>query len=54
MIGDPDEGEVPEVFMGTGARYVPLSLKKMAKAIPGSWTNMVALGLAGRPGGHPR
>ena len=47
MIGDPDEGEVPEVFMSTGARYVPLPLKKMAKAIPGSWTNMVALGLAG-------
>ena len=47
MIGDPDEGEVPEVFRARGARYVPLPLKKMAKAIPGSWINMVALGLAG-------
>ena len=47
MIGDPDEGEAPEIFKETGARYVPLPLKKMAKAIPGSWTNMVALGLAG-------
>jgi 2-oxoglutarate ferredoxin oxidoreductase subunit alpha len=47
MIGDPDEGEVPEIFRNTGARHVPLSLKRMAKAIPGSWTNMVALGLAG-------
>jgi 2-oxoglutarate/2-oxoacid ferredoxin oxidoreductase subunit alpha len=47
MIGDPDEGETPEVFKNSGARYVPLPLKKMAKAIPGSWTNMVALGLAG-------
>lgn len=47
MIGDPDEGEVPEIFKCTGARYVPLPLKKMAKAIPGSWINMVALGLAG-------
>ncbi len=47
MIGDPDEGEAPEVFRTTGARYVPLPLKKMAKAIPGSWTNMIALGLAG-------
>ena len=47
MIGDPDEGEAPEIFKNTGARYVPLPLKKMAKAIPGSWTNMVALGLAG-------
>jgi 2-oxoglutarate ferredoxin oxidoreductase subunit alpha len=53
MIGDPDEGETPEVFKNTGARYVPLSLKKMAKAIPGSWTNMVALGLAGALAGIP-
>jgi 2-oxoglutarate ferredoxin oxidoreductase subunit alpha len=47
LIGDPDEGEPPEVFAATGARYVPLSLKKMAKAIPGSWVNMIALGLSG-------
>jgi 2-oxoglutarate/2-oxoacid ferredoxin oxidoreductase subunit alpha len=53
LIGDPDEGEAPEVFKATGARYVPLSLKKMAKAIPGSWTNMIALGLAGALGGIP-
>ena len=53
MIGDPDEGETPDVFKDTGARYVPLSLKKMAKAIPGSWTNMVALGLAGALAGIP-
>ncbi|HVS55955.1 MAG TPA: 2-oxoacid:acceptor oxidoreductase family protein, partial [Casimicrobiaceae bacterium] len=53
MIGDPDEGETPEVFKNTDARYVPLSLKKMAKAIPGSWTNMVALGLAGALAGIP-
>jgi 2-oxoglutarate ferredoxin oxidoreductase subunit alpha len=53
MIGDPDEGEAPDVFKNTGARYVPLSLKKMAKAIPGSWTNMIALGLAGTLAGVP-
>ena len=47
MIGDPDEGEAPEVFRNTGARYYPLPLKKTAKGIAGSWTNMVALGLAG-------
>jgi len=47
MIGDPDEGEAPEVFRATGARYFPLPLKKTAKGIAGSWTNMVALGLAG-------
>src|SRR6266536_1950911 len=53
MIGDPDEGEAPEVFRQSGARYVPLSLKKMTKAIPGSWPNMVALGLAGALAGVP-
>jgi 2-oxoglutarate ferredoxin oxidoreductase subunit alpha len=47
LIGDPDEGEAPAIFRNSGARVVPLPLKKMAKAIPGSWTNMVALGLAG-------
>lgn len=54
LIGDPDEGEPPEVFTATGARYVPLSLKKMAKAIPGSWVNMVALGLSGTLAGLPQ
>jgi 2-oxoglutarate ferredoxin oxidoreductase subunit alpha len=47
MIGDPDEGEAPEVFRNAGARYFPLPLKKTAKGIAGSWTNMVALGVAG-------
>ena len=53
MIGDPDEGEAPEVFKRTGAHYVPLPLKKMTKAIPGGWPNMVALGLAGALAGSP-
>ncbi len=53
LIGDPDEGDAPEVFKATGARYQPLSMKKMAKAIPGSWVNMVALGLAGTLAGLP-
>ncbi len=53
MIGDPGEGDAPEVFKNTGARYVPLPLKKMAKAIPGSWTNMIAFGLAGALAGIP-
>ena len=47
VVGDATEGEVPEVFRGAGARAFPLPLKKMAKAIPGSWINMLALGLAG-------
>ena len=53
MIGDPDEGEPPEVFKASGARLVPLPLKQMAKAIPGAWTNMVALGIAGALAGIP-
>lgn len=53
LIGDPDEGEAPEVFKATGARYAPLGLKKMAKAIPGSWVNMIALGLSGTLAGLP-
>ncbi|HWD15929.1 MAG TPA: 2-oxoacid:acceptor oxidoreductase subunit alpha, partial [Casimicrobiaceae bacterium] len=47
VIGDANEGDVPEVFRATGARGFPLPLKKMAKAIMGSWINMLALGLAG-------
>ena len=53
LIGDPDEGDVPDAFKATGARFVPRSLKKTAKGIPGSWTNMVALGLAGALSGIP-
>ncbi|MCC7325876.1 MAG: 2-oxoacid:acceptor oxidoreductase subunit alpha [Burkholderiales bacterium] len=54
LIGDPDEGTAPEVFTAAGARYAMLPLKKMAKAIPGSWTNMVALGVAGALAGIER
>ena len=46
MIGDPDQSEPPEVFVKRGARYTPLPFKQMAKALPGSWPNMIALGLA--------
>jgi 2-oxoglutarate ferredoxin oxidoreductase subunit alpha len=53
MIGDPEQGEPPELFKNTGARYLPLPLKKMAKAIPGSWANMIALGVAGTLAGIP-
>ena len=53
VIGDADEGDAPEVFAASGARCVALPLKKMAKAIPGSWVNMLALGLAGGLAGIP-
>ena len=47
IVGDSDGGEAPDVFRSTGARYFPLPLKQTAKGIKGSWTNMVALGVAG-------
>lgn len=53
IVGDPDEGEPPEVFRASGARCVALPFKKTAKAIAGSWTNMVALGVAGSLAGIP-
>jgi 2-oxoglutarate ferredoxin oxidoreductase subunit alpha len=46
LVGDPAHGEPPEVFLRSGARYVPVPLKKLAgEAAPGAWPNMVALGL---------
>ena len=53
VIGDADGGEPPPVFLASGARSVALPLKKMAKALPGSWINMLALGLAGTLAGLP-
>jgi len=53
LIGDADEGEVPDVFKASGAQIVRLPLKKTAKARPGSWINMLALGLAGAWAGVP-
>jgi 2-oxoglutarate ferredoxin oxidoreductase subunit alpha len=53
MIGDPDQSEPPEVFVKRGAQYTPLPFKQMAKALPGSWPNMIALGLAAGLAGLP-
>jgi 2-oxoglutarate ferredoxin oxidoreductase subunit alpha len=53
VIGDSDEGAVPEVFTRSGARIIALPLKKTAKAIPGCWVNMLALGIAGALAGLP-
>ncbi len=51
LIGDPAAGPPPEVFARTGARYVPISLKKLAGEVAGAWPNMVAFGvLAGLMG----
>ena len=53
VIGDADEGETPEVFARSGARCLALPLKKRAKAIAGSWSNMLVLGLVGGLVGLP-
>jgi 2-oxoglutarate/2-oxoacid ferredoxin oxidoreductase subunit alpha len=47
MIGDPEQGDAPEAFAQRGPRQAQVAFKRMAKAIPGSWPNMIVLGLAG-------
>ncbi|MBE7426255.1 MAG: 2-oxoacid:acceptor oxidoreductase subunit alpha [Ideonella sp.] len=53
VVGDVDEGVAPAVFTASGARVVTLPLKKTAKAHPGSWINMLALGITGGWAGVP-
>jgi 2-oxoglutarate ferredoxin oxidoreductase subunit alpha len=45
ILGDPAHGEPPEAFTRSGARYVPIPLKKLSAEVAGGWPNMVALGL---------
>jgi 2-oxoglutarate ferredoxin oxidoreductase subunit alpha len=44
IVGDPSQGEPPEVFTKSGARYAPLALKALAAQVSAGWPNMVALG----------
>ena len=37
LVGDPAHGEPPEQFTRTGARFVPVPFKQLAKSIPGGW-----------------
>ena len=53
VIGGAEGEPVPPVFLASGARAVSLPLKKMAKAVPGSWINMLALGITGALAGLP-
>jgi 2-oxoglutarate ferredoxin oxidoreductase subunit alpha len=53
IVGDPAEGEPPAAYAAAGARFVPVPMKQFAKAHPGSWVNMVALGVAGALAGLP-
>ncbi len=45
VFGDPKEGELPQAFARTGAAFVPIAFKAIAKSVSGGWPNMVALGL---------
>ena len=45
IVADPAKGEVPEVFLRSGARHLPLPLHALAKQVEGGWPNMVALGV---------
>ena len=53
MVGDPDQGNPPEVLTQRGTRLGQVPIKKMAKAIPGSWPNMIMLGVAAALVGLP-
>jgi 2-oxoglutarate ferredoxin oxidoreductase subunit alpha len=44
IVGDPAQGDVPAAIAESGARYLPLPMKELAKKIPGGRPNMVALG----------
>jgi 2-oxoglutarate ferredoxin oxidoreductase subunit alpha len=54
VIGDPDQGEVPEIYVKSPARQAHAPMKATAKSIPGSWPNMVALGVAAGLIGLPK
>ncbi len=45
IVGDPAQGEPPEVFTRSGARYAPVPLKALAGQVSGAWPNTVALGV---------
>jgi 2-oxoglutarate ferredoxin oxidoreductase subunit alpha len=53
IVGDPDQGDPPDVYVKTGARVLNLPMKQMAKTITGSWPNMIALGFAAELLGIP-
>ncbi len=44
VIGDPDQGDPPGVFLMGGARRAALPLRKLAKSVPEGRPNMVLLG----------
>ena len=53
VISDAASGEVPETFSRTGASVFDVGFKAITKSIPGSWPNMIALGVAAGAIGIP-
>jgi len=53
LLGDPAQGEPPEVFVKSGAKPAPVAFKALAKSVAGGWPNMVALGALGGLVGLP-
>src|SRR5262245_29582885 len=47
LIGDPSQGEPPDIFKRSGARHVPIPFKDLAKQQKDAWPNMIALGVLG-------
>ncbi|MDH4188729.1 MAG: 2-oxoacid:acceptor oxidoreductase subunit alpha [Betaproteobacteria bacterium] len=45
LVGDPAQGDPPEVYVKMGASAATVPFKQTAKGFPGGWPNMVALGL---------
>ena len=47
VIGDPSQGEPPEVFLRSDAQYARVPFKELAKQHKDAWPNMIALGVLG-------
>lgn len=45
VLCDPEQGEVPDLIAGSGARIIPVPVKAIAEGIAGGRANMVGLGL---------
>jgi 2-oxoglutarate ferredoxin oxidoreductase subunit alpha len=46
MVGDPEQGSPPAAFAEKCGRVAQVEFKRLAKSIPGSWPNMIMLGVA--------
>lgn len=46
VIGDPEQGEIPEPIAAYGAQAAALPMKEIAGSVPGGRANMVGLGAA--------